>query len=151
MRDTAGQERIRMITSVYYRDVQSVFVMYDLTDKDSFENCDDWLNEIRRYASEQCVISLVGCKCDRAAAGCCWRRQVSFEEEAALAARWTAELAEEGASGPWSLVRFTETSSPQNVGIEKAVVRRRYQKCAGHCQTQTERGSESGHINIHTN
>ena len=48
--DTAGQERFRTITQSYYRGAHGIFIVYDITDYDSFKNVQDWLREIDRYA-----------------------------------------------------------------------------------------------------
>ena len=37
IRDTAGQERFRNITSTYYRGAHGVIVMFDITDPNSFK------------------------------------------------------------------------------------------------------------------
>ncbi len=49
LRDTAGQERFRTITSSYYRGAHGIIVVYDVTDRDSFQNVKQWLHEIDRY------------------------------------------------------------------------------------------------------
>jgi len=62
--DTAGQERFRTITQSYYRGAHGIFIVYDITDYDSFKNVQDWLREIDRYSSEAVVKLMVGNKCD---------------------------------------------------------------------------------------
>ena len=57
-------------------------VMYDITNRDSFEACDYWLRQARNYAYNECVMALVGCKCDLEE-----QRPVSTAEGVTLAAR----------------------------------------------------------------
>ncbi|XP_070185263.1 ras-related protein Rab-26-like isoform X3 [Littorina saxatilis] len=65
--DTAGQERFRSITRAYYRDANALLLLYDVTNKASFDNIRAWLAEINEYAQEDVVIMLLGNKCDSAA------------------------------------------------------------------------------------
>lgn len=51
--DTAGQERFRTITSSYYRGAHGIIVVYDVTDRDSFANVKNWLNEIERWGAQR--------------------------------------------------------------------------------------------------
>jgi Ras-related protein Rab-18 len=65
--DTAGQERFRTLTSSYYRGAQGVVMVYDVTRRDSFDNLDHWLKEIKLYSpnnGEGVVKLLVGNKID---------------------------------------------------------------------------------------
>ena len=108
--DTMGQERFRSINSSYIRGTHCVLVMYDITDRASFEACDHWYQTIEMFGEERVVVSLVGCKSDLE-----HKRKVSFDEGAELAVRWAA-------SGSLGDVAFTETSSKVNVGIEQTIL-----------------------------
>ena len=44
--DTAGEERYKSITNGYYKDVSGAFIVYDITNRKSFENIDNWINEL---------------------------------------------------------------------------------------------------------
>ena len=72
---TAGQERFKTITASYYRGAHGIIVVYDVTDRDSFNNVKQWLHEIDRYGSESVVKVLVGNKSDLTS-----MRQVSHDE-----------------------------------------------------------------------
>ncbi|KAL7633959.1 UNVERIFIED_CONTAM: hypothetical protein RMT77_015920 [Armadillidium vulgare] len=65
--DTAGQERFRKsMVQHYYRNVQAVVFVYDVTNFASFENISSWINECNRYnLSYNIPRILVGNKCDR--------------------------------------------------------------------------------------
>ncbi|XP_045046007.2 ras-related protein Rab-37 isoform X2 [Desmodus rotundus] len=60
--DTAGQERFRSVTHAYYRDAQALLLLYDITNKSSFDNIRAWLTEIHEYAQRDVVILLLGNK-----------------------------------------------------------------------------------------
>lgn len=62
--DTAGQERYRAITSAYYRGAVGALMVYDITKKQTFENVQRWLRELRDHADSNIVIMLVGNKSD---------------------------------------------------------------------------------------
>ena len=61
--DTAGQERFRSISIKTIKTVQGVIVVFDVTNKKSFENVVNWLNEINENFSNISII-LFGNKCD---------------------------------------------------------------------------------------
>eukprot|EP00270_Netrium_digitus_P015753 TRINITY_DN5569_c0_g1_i3.p1 TRINITY_DN5569_c0_g1~~TRINITY_DN5569_c0_g1_i3.p1 ORF type:complete len:235 (+),score=45.21 TRINITY_DN5569_c0_g1_i3:76-780(+) len=64
--DTSGQERYRAVTSVYYRGAVGALLVYDITRKDTFDNVQQWLREIRAQGESSAVVMLVGNKTDLA-------------------------------------------------------------------------------------
>uniref|UniRef100_A0A668AEZ5 small monomeric GTPase n=1 Tax=Myripristis murdjan TaxID=586833 RepID=A0A668AEZ5_9TELE len=60
--DTAGQERFRSVTHAYYRDAHALLLLYDVTNKASFDNIQAWLTEIHEYAQQDVVLMLLGNK-----------------------------------------------------------------------------------------
>merc|ERR1711874_641300 len=62
--DTAGQERFRTITSAYYRGADGIVLVFDVTDRESFDHVDDWLTEVNRYVNDSTMMLLLGNKCD---------------------------------------------------------------------------------------
>ena len=62
--DTAGQERFTSITSAFYKGANGAFVVYDITRKDTFENVDKWINELRIINGNKILIILIGNKSD---------------------------------------------------------------------------------------
>ena len=75
--DTAGQERFRTISSTYYRGAHGIIVVYDVTNKASFDNVKRWLTEIDKYAREGVNKLLVGNKADNTENDTMSNRQVS--------------------------------------------------------------------------
>ena len=71
--DTAGQETYKSIIRAYYRGSAGALLIFDVTDKNSFEHIKTWLNEIRSYANDNVKIILIGNKTDLL------RRTVSYD------------------------------------------------------------------------
>ena len=44
--DTAGQERFRTITTSYVRGSEGILLVYDVTDRNSFESISAWMEQI---------------------------------------------------------------------------------------------------------
>ena len=47
--DTAGHERFRAIVANFYRGAKGIFVVYDVTNMESFLNLTSWLAEVDRH------------------------------------------------------------------------------------------------------
>jgi small GTP-binding protein len=65
--DTAGQERFRSITKGYYKDSQGLLLMYDITNRETFDNLDKWIYGVRESMGnekEKYIIILMGNKLD---------------------------------------------------------------------------------------
>ena len=73
--DTAGQERFYTIAKAYFRGALGVVLVYDITDRKSFDLLPRWLRDARGEADQHCSVILVGNKTDLAAS-----RVVSREE-----------------------------------------------------------------------
>ena len=99
--DTAGQEKYKSITNAYYKGAKGAFVVYDITNKNSFDNADNWLNNLRASADKKCSIILIGNKSDLEN-----KREVSIEQ------------GEEKAKN--SEIAFMETSALSGDNIYKA-------------------------------
>ena len=62
--DTAGQERFKTITSTYYKGSHGIALVYDITDKESFNAIHNWVGEVKKHAGANTAMLLVGNKCD---------------------------------------------------------------------------------------
>ena len=97
--DTAGQERFKSVSVKNLRYSQAAIVVFDLTEKESFEKVTDWLKEIREF-SDKMPVGLFGNKSDLVD-----KRVVTQEE--------INDLCKEE-----NLVYF-ETSAKNNTGIKE--------------------------------
>lgn len=62
--DTAGQERFRSIAKAYFRSAVGVLLVFDLTDRKSFEDLNQWLNDVHSLCDPNAVVTLIGNKSD---------------------------------------------------------------------------------------
>ncbi|CAE7882757.1 RABE1A, partial [Symbiodinium sp. KB8] len=62
--DTAGQERHHTITKQYYRSAMGIFLCYDVTREDSFQNIKRWNEQIELHGAKDVQRILVGNKVD---------------------------------------------------------------------------------------
>tara|TARA_Y100001970_G_C14249837_1_gene870993 strand:- start:1592 stop:2224 length:633 start_codon:yes stop_codon:yes gene_type:complete len=51
MWDTAGQEKFRSIVHQYFRDVSAAILMFDLTNLDSLNDLNYWINMVKTYST----------------------------------------------------------------------------------------------------
>mmetsp|Transcript_37225 Transcript_37225/g.85915 ORF Transcript_37225/g.85915 Transcript_37225/m.85915 type:complete len:205 (+) Transcript_37225:225-839(+) len=98
--DTAGQERFRTITVSYFKGAHGIVLMYDVTDRETFDSISHWLMQIKEHADAQVNVVLVGNKCDIAD-----KRQVEAAEGQALADEYK--------------LKFFETSAKANTRVDE--------------------------------
>ncbi|CAI7721008.1 Ras-like protein ORAB-1 [Plasmodium vivax India VII] len=126
--DTAGQERFRTITSSYYRGAQGIIIVYDVTDRDSFNNVKNWIIEIEKYASEDVQKVLIGNKIDLKN-----DRNVSYEEGKELADSCN--------------IQFLETSAKIAHNVEQA-----FKTMAHEIKNKSQlENQQKGRVNINLN
>lgn len=100
--DTAGQERFRTITVSYFRGAQGILLVYDVCDRNSFENISNWISQIDAHADVNVIKVLVGNKCDSDPG----KIQVSEAEGQALADQYG--------------IKFFLTSAKNDIGVTPA-------------------------------
>jgi small GTP-binding protein len=61
--DTAGQERYRSLAPMYYRGAQAAIVVYDITNRSSFDGAINWIEELKKMTTHS-LIFLIGNKSD---------------------------------------------------------------------------------------
>ena len=81
--DTAGQERYRSITTAYYRGAAAIIICCDCTNKESFNNIKNWVEEIGKYTDKDAVDKMVFMnKCDLTEERCIQKDEIDkFEKE----------------------------------------------------------------------
>ena len=99
--DTAGQERFKSISQNYIKKANGVLLMYDISDEASFNNIENWMQNIQDNSGNKMCIVLVATKCDLVE-----ERVVSKESGEKLAEKYG--------------IHFYETSSKDNINIEKS-------------------------------
>ena len=73
--DTAGQENFRSITRAYYKNSVCAIIVYDITNKESFNNIQNWIEDCKNQCPKTIFFVLVGNKNDLEN-----ERKVSFDE-----------------------------------------------------------------------
>ena len=75
--DTAGQERFQRIIKHYYRGANGVLLTFDISNKNSFEKLNYWIQDLKENADNinDLFICLIGNKIDKED-----KREVSIEE-----------------------------------------------------------------------
>ena len=99
--DTAGQERYRSITNAYYKGAKGSLLVYDITNRKSFDNLDRWISDLKTNGDSSLSIVLLGNKSDLEN-----QRQISIQEGKDKAALFN--------------VAFMETSALNGNNIERA-------------------------------
>eukprot|EP01084_Bolivina_argentea_P010913 20374_1 len=62
--DTAGQEKYASLSCSYYKKGDCIIICFDVNNKQSFDNCNKWREQIKEFANDDVIIFLVGCKSD---------------------------------------------------------------------------------------
>ena len=97
--DTAGQENYRSITRAYYKNSVCAILVYDISNRESFEHISNWIEDCLAQSPKTVFMVLVGNKSDLD------NRQVTYEEG--------KEMAEK------SNLMFFETSAKTGDNVDK--------------------------------
>ena len=99
--DTAGQEKYRSLTRIFFQGAKLAILVYDITRKDSFENLKNvWLKELKDHADKNVVLGVAGNKSDL------YEKEEVSEQEAREFAKSIGAI-------------FCLTSAQSNSGIEE--------------------------------
>jgi small GTP-binding protein len=78
--DTAGQELFRSVTRGYYRGAAGALLLFDITSRETFQDIEHWLQDLREVARPDLTVVLIGNKADLTQ-----QREVTEEEARAYA------------------------------------------------------------------
>ena len=113
--DTAGVEKYRNIIEHYYNGASGAFVVYDITNKDSFDKIDEFIQNFIKKNIKNAHIIIIGNKCDLED-----KRQITKEQGELKAKKYGAD--------------FMETSAFSGENIDKAfekLIKEIYKKMYG--------------------
>ena len=99
--DTGGQEKFNGLNKQYYKMADCILLVYDITERSSFEEIDYYIKEIKNNCNEDIKVILLGNKSDLKD-----KRDISQEEGANLADK--------------NHFMFRETSCEQNYNVADA-------------------------------
>jgi len=89
MTTTEADESLPSKSITYYRGVQGLILVYDITNPSSFNKLNDWMSEIKEYAQGNVAIIILGNKKDLESS-----RKVSTAEGQELAKKFGAKYLE---------------------------------------------------------
>ena len=101
--DTAGQERFRSITASYFRNAHGAVLVYDVTNRISFERVQHWLENLHKAGLKSTSIALVANKVDME------KQAVTLMEGRALANKFDLIFYEASAKTGYNVDRLFET------------------------------------------
>jgi small GTP-binding protein len=102
--DTAGQERFKSISINFIKKADGILLLYDISNRSSFESVNKWVESIREVGEEKISIILIGNKCDLEK-----ERKISKEEGEAKSTEFN--------------LPFFETSCKEGINIKEVFVK----------------------------
>ena len=88
--DTAGQERFQKLTKNFYQGSKGIILVYNVTEKKSFQNLQNWMDTISQNADNGVEILILGNKIDL-------ERNVSTEEGQKISSDYNTNFMETSA------------------------------------------------------
>ena len=62
--DTIGQERLKSLTKLFFKNAKIVILVYDISSKSSFKNLDNWIKDCKEVLGDNFVMGICGNKTD---------------------------------------------------------------------------------------
>ncbi|MFX1380218.1 MAG: GTP-binding protein [Promethearchaeota archaeon] len=105
--DIGAQEYFKRYRKAYYKGAQAAFIVFDLTNKDSFYNIMNWFNELNEFKEHEISVVIVGNKRDLKE-----EREIDREEAETLAEMLSEKYDKK--------ISYIETSALSGENIEEA-------------------------------
>lgn len=122
--DTAGQERFRSLIPSYIRDSSVAVVVYDITNRNSFQQTSKWIDDVRAERGQDVIIMLVGNKTDLAD-----KRQVSIEEGENKAKELNVLFIETSAKAGYNVKQLFRRVAAALPGMENSLETNKQEDC----------------------
>jgi len=100
--NTTGTEKYKEITYMYYNKVQGSLLLFDVSNRSSFDEIPVWISEIHKRVNREVIIYLVASKIDIKKG-----RVVTKEEGQSMAKRYN--------------IKYFETPAKENINITEAI------------------------------
>ena len=118
--DTAGSEKYKSITQQYYRDAHGIILIFDVCNRDSFNNLKDWINDIKNNTFNECQVIIVGNKNDIN------ERKVSFDEGNNFSQKYGFSYIDASAKSGNNILLIFDTISKKSIKVFKDDVSKNY-------------------------
>jgi small GTP-binding protein len=115
--DPAGQARFRDITRLYYKNTNIVIFVYSITDRKSFNNIIEWLEDIEKYTPSNVYKVLIGNKIDLES-----KRKVSLEEGEIFSKIYKINMFLEASAKANTNIKEIFINSVKNIIEEKSIL-----------------------------
>ncbi|EAN84135.1 putative small GTP-binding protein Rab7 [Trypanosoma cruzi] len=136
--DTSGQDRFVTLTTAFYRNCNGVMLCFDITNRVSFEDVDEWYDRLRTNCPNMPPVILVGCKLDLV------QREDVNDVGISLGSQRQVEKSEADAwARSHNCLCYLETSAKENRNISEA-----FQQLATYVAQSTTPPLEGGRSGI---
>ena len=119
--DTAGQERYKVVAKNYFNTSDGFIVMYDITNRESFVNINNWMEQITTLGGNDVKYIIFGNKNDLSE-----KREVEIDEGKELAKKYKCKFFETSAKEGNNVEAGFKSITMDILGDFKAVQARRH-------------------------
>jgi small GTP-binding protein len=114
--DTAGQEKFQSVTTHHYRAADGALLVFDISNEQSFNSLDKWLQELRENTDPTVMVALVGTKGDL-------YQQRVITEQMAMAYASANQLMYVETSAHWDKHRGSSGGKDHVIGVEHIYIK----------------------------